>query len=88
MGLSSDLGAGGIVHYTQKTYGQPHPSGIAEGTTHFYENVLVHNDGGLRRFGVNILFPKRSADILDDTAPQLRLTHTDDARYHQLLAFW
>jgi len=43
-------------------------------------------EAGSFSIGINVLTPARRLEILDNTDPQLRLTHTDDSRFTDLQA--
>ncbi|NUM49798.1 MAG: tail fiber domain-containing protein [Flavobacteriales bacterium] len=83
-GISAGIGSGAAVTYTGKVFAaNTPPAGVPQGSTQLYRNLIVLDfDGGTtkRSLGVNILVPKRSADIVNNgnTAAdaQLRLTHT------------
>jgi hypothetical protein len=77
-GYSVGVGPAAPVNYSSKVWVTNPPSFIPAASTQFFKNVLVQEDGSTRRFGVNLLNPKRAADILFASGPQLRLTRVQN----------
>lgn len=61
-GLSDGIGSSAPVNYVYKIYGSNSGS-IIEGTTHFFKNMIIYQNGFTRNLGINVTQPQNTLEI-------------------------
>lgn len=61
-GLSDGIGSSAPVNYVYKIYGS-NSGNIIEGTTHFFKNMIIYQNGFTRNLGINVTQPQNTLEI-------------------------